>query len=257
VNPELVRAGRIRKALEASRKSLEDRDEDHWPFFGKKPLSKRAANKFLLGCLIDFQWPYQVAWERARRFSDLELGNPPDLWSRILRIPRLRWNARRGSRSLHRFGHRHRKVREVARTLQTHYGGDARNLWKGRTPIEVLNVLEEEIGSGPQVARMTVGALLDEQQIKGASQLKADIHVRRTLGRSFLGQPTDEVNASRLSRLLDHTNPWRFDYLLWKIGHEYCKSTSPLCGGCPLVAVCLYSSRRGGPRNSSRRLGGS
>ena len=50
------------------------------------------------------------------------------------------------------------------------------------------------MGVGPQLSRMTAGALHDTKQIVGPGELKADIHVRRVLGRVFTGdRPGDWV----------------------------------------------------------------
>lgn len=239
-----LQSSRIRRALESSRKGLEGKDSDHWPFFDGGPLSKKAANKFLLGCFVDFQWPYQVAWERARALAEDELHDPADLWKAVVRIPRAKWNGRKGSRSLHRFGWRHNKIWDLAETLRRDFAGDARRIWTERSPLEVLDVLENEIGTGPQVGRMTVGALIDEGEIHGSGQVKADIHVRRTLGRAFLGGLTSVDEASKLARLLDRINPWRFDYLLWRIGRDFCKARNPGCGTCPLRGACHYAVTR-------------
>ena len=55
-----------------------------------------------------------------------------------------------------------------------------------KPPDEILNRLEW-MRVGPQISRMIVGALYDTKQISEAGDLKADIHVRRVLGRVFAG----------------------------------------------------------------------
>ena len=48
---------------------------------------KRSANKFLLGCIIDYQMRVGRVWENARRFAEDDLGDPRDLWDKIVEIP--------------------------------------------------------------------------------------------------------------------------------------------------------------------------
>ena len=40
---------------------------------------KRSANKFLLGCILDYQMNVDEVWENARRFAEDDLGGPRDL----------------------------------------------------------------------------------------------------------------------------------------------------------------------------------
>ena len=56
------------------------------------------------------------------------------------------------------------------------------------------------MGVGPQLSRMTVGVLHDTKQIEGAGELKADIHVRRVLGRVFTGDMVSAEAALDIGR---------------------------------------------------------
>ena len=150
---------------------------------GDEP-DKRTANKFLLGCSLDYQMKADVVWENARRLAEDDLGDPRDLWRAILAIPRWNTQSVRRRYNLHRFPAAHARVRKIAQQVIQRYGGDARNIWRGQSPCEIQRRLEQ-IGVGPQLSRMTAGILSDERQIVGAGELKADIHVRRVLGRVF------------------------------------------------------------------------
>jgi endonuclease III len=236
------RLARIRSELEAYRGKAEELDAEHWPFLENRPISKRAANKFLLGCLIDYRQRYDVAWDKARRFAEVEMGDPVDLWDRIIAIPRDVWEARTGPLSLHSTSARHRKIRDIALKVSHDYQGNALAIWRNKPIKEVLYILESELESGPQVARMTVGGLLDEGELTGYSELKADTHVCRVLGRVSTGSPVTADEATRLSRELEPTSPWRIDYLLWKIGRDFCKPSVPRCPSCPLMTDCRYFS---------------
>ena len=53
-----------------------DKDDLYWPWLqdedGKiiQKLNKKRANKFLLGCILDYQMKAHAAWDNARRFAE-------------------------------------------------------------------------------------------------------------------------------------------------------------------------------------------
>src|SRR3989449_10072490 len=162
--------------------------EGYWPWLQNRngsiirPLSKRGANKFILGCVIDYQKPADQAWRDAARLADEELGDPPDLWGTISRISRSQWQARRPRYVwLHRVPAAHERVRRIARGISAAWRGDARRLWKGQTPEEVKRRFAE-LRLGPQLSRMAVGALVGTPHIPASGGGKGDLHVRRAFG---------------------------------------------------------------------------
>ena len=68
---------------------------------GDEP-DKKTANKFLLGCILDYQMKVDVVWENARRLAEDDLGDPGDLWRTILAIPRWNTESVRRRYNLHR-----------------------------------------------------------------------------------------------------------------------------------------------------------
>ena len=63
---------------------LVEHESGFWPWIdGESELDRKSANKFLLGCLLDFQIKAERAWENARRLSEDYLGDPDDIWSSI------------------------------------------------------------------------------------------------------------------------------------------------------------------------------
>ena len=74
------------------------------------------------------------------------------------------------------------------------YDGDARCIWVGKESSEVIESLLA-LGSGKQIPRMIVGALRDCGQIEGTSDVRADVYVRRVLGRAVCGDPNDPKAA--------------------------------------------------------------
>lgn len=244
-------AGNVATLLQehASRLSSASK-EDHWQWMDRHPISKRDANKFLLLSMIDFHWKSESASRRAREFAEIELGDPDDLWKAIVEIPSPEWNRRNGSRSLHSTSRRHAKVRHMAETLLSEYDGDARRLWGDRSASGTLQRLET-LGLGPQLSRMTVGALLDEEEIDGSGDVKPDLHLKRVLGRTLDGREFSEREVLVATRSMAPTNPWSLDWPSWHIGRTWCHSTAPRCEPCPLNRECAYHRNAGRPNLSS------
>jgi len=220
--------------------NLFPREPGFWPWIEDiANLDKRRANKFLLGCLLDIQIKAEQAWENARRLSEDELGDPDGLWQVIADLPEQEWLARRPLYRLHRFHWVHLQVRQTAIRMVADYDGDARTVWKDTSASKIVTRLWE-IGLGEQRSRMAVGALIDTGHLTGKGDVKADIHVRRVLGRVFRGANLNEEEATRLARQLSPENPWLVDRPAYLIGKEFCKSRDPRCHQCRAKARCLY-----------------
>ena len=211
---------------------------------------KRSANKFLLGCILDYQMKVGLVWENARRFAEDDLGDPCDLWDVIVGIRRWNTPTVRRRYNLHRFSAAHTRVQRIGKEIVERYGGDARNIWKNQSPCVTQKRLER-MRVGPQLSRMTAGALHDTKQIVGAGELKADIHVRRVLGRVFTGDMVSAGAALDIAKEMMPRGSWKLDAQLFRLGKSTCKKTNPDCGGCFLRAECRFrtGSRR---RNASR-----
>ena len=109
-----------------------------WPWLtGVNKVSKRQANKFMLGAIIDYQVPADQAWESARCFAEGALDDPDDLWREIVeRWTETQWNSHRTWKecALHRrFPASHRRVREIGLDILRQYDSDARLIWRGTT----------------------------------------------------------------------------------------------------------------------------
>ena len=206
---------------------------------------RRSANKFMLGCILDYQMPVDVAWENAKWFAEDVLGDPRDLFGEIVSIPR--WNTEAVWRryNLHRFPAAHARVQRIAAEIVEQYGGDARRIWKNCSPCVAQKRLES-MRVGPQLSRMTVGALRDTKQIVGTGELKADIHVRRVLGRVFTGDIVSASAALQIAREMKPRGSWKLDAQLFRLGKSTCTKTRPNCGGCFLRTECVFrlGSRR-------------
>jgi hypothetical protein len=220
----------------------------YWPWLQKEDgtilarLTRKNANKFILGCIIDYQIPANKAWENAARLAETELRDPANLWETITRLSERSWMARRNKYSwLHRFPAAHRRVWRIGREIRDGYGGDSRLIWRGRSPEEVKARLLD-MGLGPQLTRMAVGALIDTGHLKGTGDVKADMNVCRVLGRAVQGRPFTPAEATRVTRTMYRKNPWRLDAALFQLGRTVC-GTRPQCRRCSLAADCAYYRR--------------
>ena len=118
---------RVCRLLLANRSSLD------WQWLSDlkgRRADKKSANKFMLGSILDFQMPADVVWENARRFAEDELGDPADLWEKIIAIRRWDSDAVWRRYGLHRFPAGHKRVRRIGKEIVEHYQGDARKIWK-------------------------------------------------------------------------------------------------------------------------------
>jgi endonuclease III len=210
-----------------------------------KGCSKKIANGFLICCLLDWQSDADVAWKKGELLVE-KLGDPEDVWVTISSFSREEWDSKYEEFGRpHRFHKGYKRLWGIANDVCARYDGDARNIWSGKTPFEALIHLWA-LGAGDQISRMVVGALRDCGQIKGDSgDVKADLHVRRVLGRAAYGEEIGGADAFKviaLTRKLS-PDPWQLDLPLWNIGKSYRRPTSPDCEHCYLGPHCVYSRR--------------
>ena len=215
-----------------------------WPWLrdtdGRR-ATKRQANKFMLGAIMDYQMDASIVWDNAETLSEELLGDPGDLWGVIASMPQGEL-ARlfRGPPALHRFVKRMpKRVQRIAKDVVRRYGGDARKVWEGQPPDEIVRRLED-MGVGRQISKMIRGALVDTGQAGGKGDLKADSNVRRVLGRVFEGDTVSEDGALKIADRLVPDDSWKLDGPLYNIGKEFCITVEPLCSECPLRKKCLY-----------------
>ena len=218
----------------------------YWPWLTEcheqgRSVGKVRANKFMLGAILDYQIKADTAWENARRLAEDVLGEPKNLWVAITNIDENYWysDVAFSHYRLHRYPDAHRRVWRIGKQIVDRYKGDARLIWRDRTPSIVLKRLRQ-IQVGEQISRMIVGALIDTEQIVGQGDLKADLHVRRVLGRVFRGKEFSAKEAHQIADSMVPGDSWKLDDPLYWIGKKKCKRSSPLCDGCDLNGVCMF-----------------
>ena len=228
---------RVAQALLASRDS--DRTFWKWVVPGQ-PLSRKNANKFLLGSILDYQIRAETAWANAKRLAEQILPDPDDLWGTITSVSLEEWNSKRKEYSLHRFPKGHERVFTIGSKIVSEYDGDARNIWQNQSIDTTLYRLND-LRVGEQISRMVVGALIDANILQGKGDVKADIHVRRVLGRLLKGTEIPAQEAVDATRRMHPENPWLLDRPLYRLGKSVCQATDPRCHKCAMQAICRYS----------------
>ena len=211
-------------------------------------LSKRNANKFLLGSILDYQIPGDLAWENTRRLAEEIFDDPVDLWEQITSIPRSNWKNKWRKYNLHRFPAAHDRVWRIGKEIVLHYNGDAREIWKNQTSDIALQRLRD-LRVGKQLSRMIVGSLIDAGHVHGTGDIKVDRHIRRSLGRLLIGRGFSEREAdevTKVTRRMYPSNPWVLDWPLYLLATEICIIHKPKCAKCEFRKYCRYFRRHQG-----------
>ena len=136
----------------------------------------------------------------------------------------------------------------LGRLVHERFGGDGRRVWDGRRMADVLTTLQSLPGVGPGIAHMAIQLLMDEVGYLPESDelprldVKADVHVVRVFYR--LGIAADQTREASVdaARRLHPIFPGLLDWPAWDIGRRFCRPQFPICGECPLTALC---ERRG------------
>lgn len=197
-----------------------------WPGLPSTPgvqPTLKEANFFFLGCCIDLQERYKVAWTRARRFfADIVPSAEQEfLWRWISNHSEKDWILRAQDYKLHRFPAFHKRIHRIATSLQRQFGGDPRLVWAPKNLSNLLLILEQDLRVGPAISRMIIGALRDHRLVSlTRSDFKPDRHVCRQmqwLGLSKTSEPDEVLKVAK--KYFD--DPWIIDSALFYLGLEF------------------------------------
>jgi len=222
---------------------------EFWPYLDAlegRPASKKVANKFFLGCIIDYHQPVNRAWKKSRELVEDRWGDPADLWGTVSSFRLNQWMTFQDSFGLHRYPAAHKRVWRIGTQLREEYGGDARKLWLGFTVPQARQNLHS-LRTGLAITEMVLGGLVDTGQLEGSPDVKTDRHVKRVIGRIMLGREASDDEARDLTRRLHKEDPWALDRPLFCLGKEAeCGTSSEGCcrsRGRPRCALCLHRIR--------------
>lgn len=207
-------------------------------------LCKQDANKFLLGSILDYQIPGELAWKNALRLAEQILGDPDNLWEHITSMTERQWKSKWRKYKLHRFPAAHFRIWRIGKEIVANYHGDAREIWEDQNSSVVLQRLRD-IKVGKQLSRMMVGSLIDTGHIRGSGDVKVDRHIRRTLGRMLIGRGYTEQEADEVTiatRQMRPSNPWVLDWPLFVLGSTVCIS-DPHCDICEFKMYCSFFAK--------------
>lgn len=224
---------------------IREREAHTWLGLSETPLTKKGANKFLLGAIIDYQIKADKAWAKAEWIAEQYFKGADDIWLHILSYSHDDWFAFCKANSVHRFPKAYERIQRIGSVIEDRYLGDARNIWVGVSGEEVRTRLIV-LRLGEQITNMVLGALFDTLLIRGPLDVKADLHVTRVLGRVLLNKEISPQQAIHYSRQVHPENPWLLDSMLFQVGKGYCKRTAPHCTGCSFENICLHRAITGG-----------
>ena len=258
----MAREERIKKLLLANR-DIAKGFRWHW-LDELGPVDMRRANKFLLGASIDYQISAEAAWDNASILAEVILSDPDNLWAaiddmgleglqrafggehtangckRCAEGHQLMRSDPPRHKMLHRFkNNAAKRVRKMARKILAEYGGDGRKIWSGQSEDNVRDRIAD-VGFGPELTNMVIGALHDTKQISSGRRLKADSNVRRVLGRVFDGWDVTSERAHDITKSMEKDNAWILDRPLYALGKDVCRAADPDCGRCFLREECEY-----------------
>ncbi len=235
------------------RKILHKDDEPglSWPGLDERDISGRltlkGANYFFLCSINDMMRKVEDTMEAAYNFMYRIAPDPEKTWYFISSHTLEEWMSKKKEYNLHWIGHIYKRNHRIAGQIVKKYNGDPRNIWedpvdrKGLPPAIVAErLLDKDFGMGRQITYMTIGALKDNKILTGSSDIKADTHVTRTLGRMVTGDTISPDEAKDLARKMHPQDPWLLDEVLFIWGQEICKSRNPKCLECRFKRACAY-----------------
>ena len=183
-----------------------------------------------------FQIPYHIYMTGELNAIRLSTMSADELQHLLECLPvKPRYGCAKGARTL----------KDIANLVMKHdETGNASVVWEDVSPKEALERLQSIYGVGSGIAHMTIRILHDDwEAIRKPDQeckidVKPDVHVRRVFKRTGLTRTEDESEAVAAARELNPDFPGELDWPAWEIGMKWCRPASPLCGDCPLMAVC-------------------
>jgi endonuclease-3 len=136
-----------------------------------------------------------------------------------------------------------KRVKEVARYVLKHHGGEV-----PRDYDELLAI--------PMVGPKTANCVLVYGF--GEAAIPVDVHVHRVPNRiGFVRTKTPEETEAKLKDLLPRSYWPDVNELVIRFGKEVCRPVGPRCGSCEFASVCRFAKKdMRGPRRR-RREGGS
>ena len=207
------------------------------PFVSSDPYAFSIATCLDRGTKAEIIWtiPYDMKNELGhldpQKIHGMSLEELTALFARLPRRPRYVNDAPR-------------TVSELTRIVVEECGGNAANIWQGRSAASVKRTFMSIHGVGPGIASM--GVLLIEKTFgvrfadldRPHMDIKPDVHTVRVLYRLGVSDATTTDAAIQAARRLSPEFPGAVDGGLWELGRRFCFASNPNCAGCPMNDAC-------------------
>ncbi|MBF0131125.1 MAG: hypothetical protein HQL75_00860 [Magnetococcales bacterium] len=216
-------------------------------------MTKKKADAFFLGVMLDQGQVAERAWEGGRHLRENHFQPGKTFWKNISSAKE------REIKKITKTGFDNKSyavnfqtnkfpkwLRSAAKKISDEYNSDPRLIWDA-SPEECFLIYErfkEFDGIGDALAKMAQFILVRKFGVAGGKKnkhmlsIKPDIHLCRVLYRcgitssAKISVTADEIGSFKLK------SPADFDAACWHIGREFCGKTDRKCGLCPLSDDC-------------------
>ncbi len=131
------------------------------------------------------------------------------------------------------------RIKEILRTVHSHYGGYDLSSLKKKSNEEVIEELTQMNGVGTKTAACVLVFSL------GRDVFPVDTHVHRLCGRLGLTRNarTPDDTFERMKPLIPRGKGYSFHTNLIRFGRKVCHSQRPACGDCVLYDECTFDGK--------------
>ncbi|MCP4339839.1 MAG: hypothetical protein GY799_13350 [Desulfobulbaceae bacterium] len=223
----------------------------------RRRFSKKSANKFFIGVMLDQGQVTERAWDGGEYFVENYFNGTDDFWGEIASAHHatLKKICQKGYEGKS-FAIRHtyntfpKYLKASAKMICEKYESDVRNVWKVK-PQDVSVIYDrftEFQGIGDALAKMAQFILVREYGVAGGENnqnklaIKPDILVRRVLSRVGLVESEHINTVITTVEKFNLESPADFDAVTWAIGRNYCLKTDPNCTVCHIQNICEYAN---------------
>ena len=220
----------------------------------KRRFTKRKANEFFVGVMLDQRQEADRAWEAGKYMVKHCFNDTSDFWkeiadthlSTIKKICREGYDGQAFALNV-KINVFPKNLKSAARKIVDEYESDVRNVWNdvdAEHVNEIYNRFKGFEGIGGALAKMAQFILVRDYGIAGGKEskrylsVKPDVHLQRVLFRLGISEKKTAASVNSNVDNLSLRSPADFDWAVWNIGREYCTPREPDCSHCPLEKVC-------------------
>ena len=214
----------------------------------EKQFIKNDPNAFIMGLISDQSVKAELAWSLPynlyKRLGTFDLNkilqeySLSDIEEQIKNKP-----------SLHRYPSRIATyIYSAINDLIREYNGNAENIWKGKSALQIVASLEKFKGISHKKASLGTLILVRDLGIEISDKenidIAYDIHIRRLFTRLSLVDEDTQENVLEAAKKLYPEFPGKLTTAFWTLGREFCRPTDPSCLICPLYEDCSCMNQK-------------